>query len=209
MSPRRAWEPGALALRALAIARSQLGVLEDPLGSNCGPQVDQYLKSVNLNPGYEWCQAFVYWCFREAARQLGVGMPLPKTARVIEHWEKANSLPQNIVTCYTRKQVQANESLVKRGMLVVIDRGGRKGHTGFIDHYMRLKKPERRTLFTIEGNINPDADPNWEGWGVFPYDRRSIDDGNLIGVIGYATPPGPGGRASRPRRNPRRPRKSA
>ena len=54
---------------ALVIASSQIGVKEQPLGSNRGPQVDQYLESVGLNPeegSFPWCAAFLYWCFDHA-----------------------------------------------------------------------------------------------------------------------------------------------
>ena len=50
-----------LADLALQIAQGQLGQSEQPMGSNRGPMVNEYLKAVGLNPGYAWCQAFVYW----------------------------------------------------------------------------------------------------------------------------------------------------
>ncbi|MEO8446700.1 MAG: peptidoglycan-binding domain-containing protein, partial [bacterium] len=42
----------------LQIASGQVGVMEDPVGSNSGAQVDEYLASVGLNGGYSWCAAF-------------------------------------------------------------------------------------------------------------------------------------------------------
>jgi hypothetical protein len=199
MSGGRGWQPSALALRALAIARSQLAVLEDPLGSNRGPLVDQYLKSVGLGPGHEWCQAFVYWCFREAALELGVATPLPKVAAVIKHWNEAPAACR-----YTAAQVRRDPDLVQRGMLVVLDRGKGKGHIGFVDYCKHLHAPDRYALFTFEGNINPEADPGREGWGVFPNDRRTLDDDELLGMIGYATPPTVERRVPGPRANSRR-----
>ena len=52
-----------LAAAALRYAQSQVGQREQPKGSNRGPMVDKYLASVGLQPGYAWCQAFVYWCY--------------------------------------------------------------------------------------------------------------------------------------------------
>ena len=52
----------------MAIAGGEVGVMEQPPGSNRGPQVDQYLTTVGLNPAggsFAWCAAFVYWCFQE------------------------------------------------------------------------------------------------------------------------------------------------
>ena len=68
---------------ALLIAGSEVGVMEMPPGSNRGPKVDLYLASVGLkaNAGsFPWCAAFVYWCFREASKNLGVTNPAIKTA---------------------------------------------------------------------------------------------------------------------------------
>lgn len=53
-------------LKALEIARAELGVHEDPAGSNSGPRVNEYLRSAGLGPGYPWCMAFVNWCYRQA-----------------------------------------------------------------------------------------------------------------------------------------------
>ena len=52
-------------------AISQLGVVEVPLGSNKGKDVEKYLKSVGLGGGFPWCMAFVYWCVNEAAKEQG------------------------------------------------------------------------------------------------------------------------------------------
>ena len=59
----------SLKLSSLKIATSQLGVQEEPRGSNDGPEVSQYLKAVGLAPGYSWCMAFVYWCAAKAANR--------------------------------------------------------------------------------------------------------------------------------------------
>jgi hypothetical protein len=84
----------SLATSALALARSQVGVRESPAGSNRGPEVDAYLRTVGLNPAagsYAWCAAFVYWCFNEAARSAGRPNPLPRTAGVLAHWTRPAS----------------------------------------------------------------------------------------------------------------------
>ena len=77
---------GSIATGALGMAVTQLGVMEQPLGSNAGPQVEKYLASVGLGGGFFWCMAFVHWCFREAATQSGQVNPFPKTAGCIDAW---------------------------------------------------------------------------------------------------------------------------
>lgn len=58
----------------IAMAEYNAGITEVPLGSNCGPRVEQYLSSVNLNscgPKISpWCAAFVSWVFKEAGAPL-------------------------------------------------------------------------------------------------------------------------------------------
>ena len=58
----------ALMMAAIAFAETQLGVEEQPKLSNRGPEVDEYLRSVGLNPvgqHYSWCAAFIYYCFKQ------------------------------------------------------------------------------------------------------------------------------------------------
>lgn len=86
---------------ALKVAVSQLGVTEDPAGSNSGPRVNEYLRSTGLGPGYPWCMAFVHWCFKKAGVDLGGGASVGN----FEAWGKqhgalvVNPQPGDIV-CY-------------------------------------------------------------------------------------------------------------
>lgn len=75
--------PSPLAARVLEIAAGQLGVREDPPGSNRGPEVDVYLRAVGLNPSaghYPWCAAFVGWCIEEAANELHLPLLFRRSA---------------------------------------------------------------------------------------------------------------------------------
>ena len=82
---------GSLAVSALGMAVTQLGVMEVPLGSNRGPMVDKYLASTSTPPGNFWCMAFVFWCFQEAATAAGVPNPFPKTAGCLNAWNKVKA----------------------------------------------------------------------------------------------------------------------
>lgn len=180
--PRRGTPPDGLAARALEMATDQLGVAEHPPGSNRGPAVDQYLAAVDIGPEVPdhqrpWCQAFVYWCFREAAADLGIDLPLPRTAGVLEHWRRAGRVPS--ATRYLRAELLADPSLVQAGMLLVLDYGNGRGHIGFV------AVCAGGTLLTVEGNINPEGDPGREGVGVYATDRRTLADQRLKGMIRY------------------------
>lgn len=71
--PTSAEAPSPLLAAILRNARSQIGVMEKPPGSNRGPEVDTYVKRVGCNPADKlaWCAAFVYFCFDEAAGAIG------------------------------------------------------------------------------------------------------------------------------------------
>lgn len=153
-------ESGAkeLPAEALKVAISQVGVMESPEGSNSGPQVDAYLKSVNLGPGYYWCAAFIYWCFQQASEALGRKNPVFRTAGCVNHWNQTKG-----------KKIAAadaveNPALLKPGQIFIINHGRGAGHTGLVERI------EGGFLHTIEGNSNPAGSSN--GIGVFRLERK-------------------------------------
>ncbi|HJQ84203.1 MAG TPA: peptidoglycan-binding protein [Candidatus Binatia bacterium] len=170
--------PGALLKAVLDFAGTQVGVMESPPGSNRGPQVDAYLRSVGLDPAadsFPWCAAFVYFCFKSAASGLGRSNPVVKTAGVLDHWNVA--LQRRIPTLSASK-AHLREDLVHPGHIFVIDTGaaGGAGHTGLVEAIVAGK------LVTIEGNTNDGG--SREGIGVFRRESRRIRDVN-VGFIDY------------------------
>ncbi|WP_160711276.1 CHAP domain-containing protein [Chitinophaga solisilvae] len=135
-----------LSAKALEIALSQEGVSENPKGSNSGPEVNQYLKSVGLGPGAPWCMAFVYWCVQEAANALQVKNGLVKTGGVLLQWR----------TTGLRKVTGSR--YVKPGAIFIMDYGNGFGHTGFV------VQADERFIYTVEGNTNDDG--SREGYEV-------------------------------------------
>lgn len=116
-----------LVKHSLILAMTQVGVMEDPPGSNRGPKVDEYLRSVGLDPedgSYPWCAAFVYWVFQEAASSAEVNNPVIQTAGVLDHWNRAG---QRGITRLRTEKVQEDFSLLKAGHIFVINTGGGKG----------------------------------------------------------------------------------
>ncbi len=165
--------PAATTLSSLALmmAQQQIGQQELPLGSNSGPMVDKYLLSVGLNPGYAWCQAFVYWCFANAAARLNYRCPVIRTAGVLDCWNKT-STSQKI----TKAAVLKDPSLVLPGYQFILLYGGGKGHTGIVE------KAEGQVIYTIEGNSNDTG--GREGYEVVRH-KRLITDKALCGFIKY------------------------
>jgi len=68
-----AYDPtGSSAERVLAAAQSQLGVSEQPPGSNDGPQIAVYRDAVaGSQPGEPWCAYFASWAAAQAGEPLG------------------------------------------------------------------------------------------------------------------------------------------
>ncbi|MBL8008135.1 MAG: CHAP domain-containing protein [Ignavibacteria bacterium] len=146
-------------------AKSQIGVLEDPVGSNGGPEVDEYLASVGLGSGFFWCMAFVYWCFNKSSKQLGINNPAVKTAGVIDHWNRTKGKR------ITFADAVNNPSKIKPGQIFIMSYGGGTGHTGIVESV------SGGFINTIEGNTNEAGSRN--GIGVFKRQRKinSINKG--------------------------------
>lgn len=137
----------SLAQKALDIALTHEGISEGPKHNNSGPVVDQYLKSVGLNPGYAWCMAFVYWCVGKAADMLEIKNPLVKTGGVMRQWNET-----------TLRKLPKTSRGIQPGDIFIMDFGKGTGHTGFVE------KIEGSLVHTIEGNTNDDG--SREGYEV-------------------------------------------
>jgi hypothetical protein len=162
--------------KVLEFAATQVGVLEKPLGSNRGPQVDLYLRSVGLDPksgSYAWCVAFVYYCFQQASAQLGLPNPMARTAGVLDLWARAGRAKTHRIT---GAQALDDPSLVRPGHIFVIDTGGGNGHAGLVESASGGK------LVTIEGNTNDGG--SREGIGVFRRTQRRVAQINK-GFVDY------------------------
>ena len=119
-----------LGLKALAIAKTQLGQQEKPLGSNWGVPVRDYLASVGITFPASWCMAFVYWCFK----QIEDAPPLIKTGGVLRAWNEAD------------KKYRVTDP--QPGDIFIMDFGKGLGHTGIVE------KTDQTFIYTIEGNSN-------------------------------------------------------
>src|SRR5207245_6507671 len=72
-TPTNATAPSQLLAAVLQFAYGEVGMMEDPLESNRGPRIYQYLRAVGLDPAagsFPRCAAFVYFCFQQAANTL-------------------------------------------------------------------------------------------------------------------------------------------
>jgi hypothetical protein len=169
--------PSVLVGAAIEFAVTQIGVMESPLGSNRGPEVDKYLRAVKLDPAadsFPWCVAFTHFCYKMAAESSGGENPHTRTAGVLDHWAKAAQNPA--ARRVLKNQAVANPALVRPGSLFIIDVGEGAGHSGMVVGTANGR------LSTIEGNTNNNGSRN--GIGVFRREARKIMEINK-GFIDY------------------------
>jgi hypothetical protein len=164
-----------LLAQVLATASSEEAkeVREIPPNSNRGPQVDAYLIRAGVRPGLSWCCAFVYFCFDEAAKGLGVPNPMVRTAGCLDHWNRA---PGQGAQRIQAAQAARNPDLVRSGMVFIMDHGGGLGHTGMVESV------QGGLITTVEGNTNTAL--SREGGGVYRLIRKVLEINK--GFIDYA-----------------------
>lgn len=121
----------SLGTSALEIAKSQLGQHENPLGSNWGHPVQDYLHIVGIDFPASWCMAFVYWCFKQVQQDI----PLVKTGGVLRAWNESDK----------KFHVTGDP---QPGDVFIMDFGHGLGHTGFVE------KVDENFIYTIDGNTN-------------------------------------------------------
>ncbi len=151
----------------LDVASEEVGVLEEPAGSNRGQRVQEFQRAVGISPGDPWCVAFVYWCFAQAAAKVNLTNPMEdecRTGSVLDLWNRARCA-KNVETIGS-DQALDDPSIVKPGTVFIISTGGGYGHTGLVSRVVGNR------LETIEGNTNDGG--SREGIGVFRRSGRTI-----------------------------------
>ena len=159
----------ALTDAALKVAQSQVGQMENPLGSNWGHPVEDYLAAVGINEPASYCMAGVYWCFDQACKELGITPnPLTKTGLVAHAWQVA--YPYHKSTDIPGFQPQPGD------IFIMIFGVSGHGHTGIVEAI----NPDG-SLGTIEFNTDTTGSP--EGVGVFRRTRHFVPP--IVGFLRY------------------------
>ena len=171
-----------LIAKVLEIAAGEIGVCEDPPGSNKGKRIGEYQRAVGIDSGEPWCVAFLFFCFASAARALNVANPIEKsgckTGSVLDLWNRARRGKGVILLLHD--DALNDPSKVKPGMIFAISTGGGNGHVGLVVNIVGNR------LETIEGNTNDGG--SREGIGVFRRTGRTIDNINR-GFIDFSAVP--------------------
>lgn len=125
-----------LGTRALEVAQGEVGVREDPVGSNRGPRVDEYTGK----RAQAWCAHFVSWCFEKTGES-----PFGHVALVadLRSWAERRG----------KLHTPGNSFTPRPGDVFTMPRNddsGKQvgGHTGFVEEVSSSGK-----VATIEGNV--------------------------------------------------------
>jgi hypothetical protein len=127
-------------------AQTQIGVCEEPKGSNKGPQVTTYQRRAGYTQPVPWCLCFLYWCVDEVCGDLEITNKLIRTGGCDEllAWARGKGLAHDTP--------QAGDfGLVMKSQNDAV-------------HVFLVEKVEGSTLHTIEGNTNDDG--SREGYEV-------------------------------------------
>lgn len=160
---------------ALRIAVKQVGVKEQPAGSNRGPMVDKYQDAdglTNPNYGYPWCASFVNWCFLRADRPLR---------------ELALSASVGNLLAEARKRGWAHNGTPRPGDLVCFDWNtlNGPGHGDWPDHIGFVRRViDANTYECVEGNTAVGDDSNG-GQVMVRTRKRSMVEGFIRVPGGY------------------------
>ena len=129
-------------------------------GKNTGPEIDRFLASVGLGPGYAWCAAFVSY-------SLQASRPTPDFPQTRSALARHFRVPGYAIDM--RRAVASNMEY-EAGWIVGWQRGTSiYGHVGFIIHG---SGPRMRT---VEGNTSPGAGGSqFDGGGVHFKSREYV-----------------------------------
>jgi CHAP domain len=153
---------------ALSVAQTQIGQKENPINSNWGHPVQDYLASVGIFFPASWCMSFMYWCFNHAAGQLGTPNPMTKTGGVLAQYNS-----KRITNGVSIDKTEPLNKSLQPGDIFIMDEGKGLGHTGIVESI-----DADGTIHTIEGNTNLDGSRNG-----FEVERKTRH--NVAPIIGF------------------------
>jgi hypothetical protein len=134
--------------KALKFAQKEVGVKEQPAGSNSGPRVRQYQAATSLGgTGWPWCMAFVCWCFKQA------GHPLPYPTASVGLFLKWGESVGDVVVRPLRGDIVCYNFTADNW----------PDHTGIIERVLSVRwkgKVFAGYVRTIEGNTSAGNDAN-------------------------------------------------
>ena len=150
----------------IKVAVNEAGVTE-AAQNNTGREIEAYLQSVDLGPGYPWCAAYVSWVLDSA----NVDDPPTRSAAATEFISES-SIPARKVLRGTVKAPAWGLAIHRRGNTWA-------GHIGFVLHW------DKAEGITISGNTSAGGSGSQrDGQGVY-IRRRAIEPGNYFRIVQF------------------------
>lgn len=166
----------SLGLAALEVALRELGVSEDPPGSNDGQRIRMYRagcvrggKALHLGPS-AWCALFMGWCDSIARGEMrfdGLDVEPPVA------WRAAVS--ELVIDAVRAKAWHVGLDGAQPGDLLVMRRDGQDPTIGGAGHVGRIERIGETTITSVDGNHG----------NVVARVVRSLDHSDIIGHIRY------------------------
>ncbi len=144
--------------KILEIARSQIGIKEEPPNSNNVKFNTAYYERTVSGGGYAWCAVFVWWVFQQAgAAQLYYGGKKTAYCPTLESYHRG----------------QAVSGDYRPGDIIFFNFNGKKNaqHVGICESW------DGRQIITVDGNTAPSSEAN--GGAVM---RRKRDKKYIVGA---------------------------
>lgn len=145
--------------KVVEVATLELGVTENPPGSNCVKYNDAYYGQNVSGSAYPWCVTFLWWVFREAGERMAFfGGGRTASCGTLLRWYREQGLT-----------VPVGE--VKKGDVVILNFSGTQEtqHCGYVIERVG------NTIKTVEGNTSPGEEGSQDNGGCvakktrFPY----------------------------------------
>lgn len=130
------WAPGTTPALNLAIAKRamcDIGICEDPPGSNRSGRINEYNSAAGVPAGSYWCASAVTAWWREAMESLNLPVQLPPGSASCDHWME------------WAKTTRRWQSAPQIGAAVLYGHGNDAKHIGVIIRTVPL-------VLSIEGN---------------------------------------------------------
>lgn len=134
--------------KVIEIATLELGVTENPPGSNCVKYNDAYYGKQVSGSAYPWCVTFLWWVFQEAQERMAFfGGGRTASCGTLLRWYREQGLTVPVAQ-------------VQRGDIVILNFSGTKEtqHCGMVtgkSDIINLSTGMPYSIWTIEGNTSP------------------------------------------------------
>lgn len=153
----------------LALSEYELGVIEQPLGCNCGPRVDLYTENTPM----QWCAAFASWVSKEA------GSPFDNDGS----WKIGNSREmsrylEEFGTFHTREEIIDQGLTPRPGDFIIFFRGDFEEQLGHVDVLLNVTGDGRGDLVggNFDNRVTLRSDfPYLDYYGFLGFGRPEID----------------------------------